>query len=53
MHLYYFQYATTIDTVDFSSPVKDEYGEMIWWVKGESTLTGPIIIQIKIAVIVS
>ena len=25
---------TTIDIRDFSSPVKDEYGEMIWWSKG-------------------
>ena len=25
---------TTIDIRDFSSPVKDEFGEMIWWSKG-------------------
>lgn len=29
-----FNMPTTIDIRDFSSPVKDEYGEMIWWSKG-------------------
>ena len=29
-----FNMPTTIDIRDFSSPVKDEFGEMIWWSKG-------------------
>ena len=49
-----FNMPTTIDIRDFSSPVKDEFGEMIWWSKGVSTLIGlKIIIPIKIAAIVS